>query len=565
MLKQRLIEDIKFAIQSLGHQSTDIVVSIPENPTFGDYSSNIALQLANQKSKKSSHSPGEIANQIKEQLKFRVESREYLEKIEIAGPGFLNFFIKNQVLQDVILVNPVHPGSEITPQKYLLEYGHINLLKEIHIGHLRTFILGESLGRILESNGHQVFRANYQGDIGLHIAKAVWGINQAGGLPQTSDPQERANFLGKAYSKANTAYETEPTAKNDIDEINIALYQKDPKYQDIYQQARAWSLEYFEPIYKQLDIIFDRCFFESEVYESGKKIVSEHIGSVFIEDQGAVIFPGEKMGLHNRVFITSARNTTYEGKEIGLAQLEYQTFPYDQSIHVVASEQDGYFKVVIKAIEMVFPELKNKKYHLSYGLVDLSSGKMSSRTGNVVTIDKLHDLVYEKVKQIMSEANFEDKAKVIEQVTWGAIKFSYLKFSANTHIVFDLEQSVSLQGDSGPYLQYTYVRTNSIQRKSTEKMTQNISQDIKMNQEERVILLQLVYLNDIIKLSAENYQVNLLCDALLNLAKAFNLFYQKHKVIDSDSETFRLALAEKVGQALKQGLNLLGIEAPDKM
>lgn len=559
MLKKKILEDLKKAVVNLGYPPGDLVLSIPKNPAFGDYSTNIPLQLAKLQQGSDKQSPEEIANKVLQKF----GKPDYLEKAEVAGGGFINFFIKDNELvkkaQDLDLLQ----GLE-KPHKILIEYGHVNPLKEVHIGHLRTFILGESICRVLDVLGCSVFRANYQGDIGLHIAKAIWGIKKLGLPIKELNLEEKAKFLGQAYAQGNIAYEEDPSFKREIDLLNSQVYQKDSQIKDVYQLTREWSLEYFEPIYELLGIKYDRCFFESEVYEIGKKIVMDNLGKVFLENEGAIIFPGEKHGLHNRVFITSAGNPTYEGKEIGLAQLEYDTFNYDKSIHVVASEQEGYFQVVFKAIEAIFPYLQGKKYHLSYGLVDLKEGKMSSRAGNVVSVDDLFRVICERVREIVKANRIKVDQEVVKIVALGAIKFSYLKFSPRPNIVFNLEKSVSLEGDSGPYLQYTYARIQSVLRNSDKSMDVE-PENIELENQERAILRQLMYFQEIVEQVAVNLHPNLLASYLLELSKLYNLFYQECRIIGSEKQAFRLKLSSEVSKVLKKGLFLLGIEAPERM
>ena len=573
MFKKIIEQDLKKVVEELGFPSADldkigvdIVCSIPKNPAFGDYSTNLALQLAKIGDTSGKQNPQQIASKIVDRLQVLGDSKEYLEKVEVAGGGFINFFIKDEVLISNLgdLSNLSHLEK---PQKIFVEYGHTNPLKEVHIGHLRTFILGESLVRILEAVGNKVFHANYQGDIGLHVAKAIWGMKQVGLPSNELSLEEKAEYLGQAYSKGNKSYEEDPSIKKEIDRINIALYKKDPEFKEIYELARKWSLDYFEPIYKLLGIKYDRCFFESEVFERGKEIVLENVPKVFEESEGAIIFPGEKyarlpdgQGLHNRVFVTKAGNPTYEGKEMGLAEMEYAAFKYDKAIHVVASEQAGYFQVVFKAIGMVFSELENKKYHLSYGLVDLKEGKMSSRTGSVITVDDLYKVVSEKVREVMKDRIDQN---IVKQIAIGAIKFSYLKFSPAPNMVFDLEESVSLNGDSGPYVQYTYARIQSVLKKNLGNLS-NLD-NLSLESQERILLRQLMYFPEIVSEVASSYHPNLLASYLIELAKLYNLFYQECRILGSDKAGFRLKLSDKVAGVLKVGLELLGIEAPERM
>src|SRR3989344_3389363 len=563
MLKQQILNDLKKEVKDLGFPVIDIVLSIPQNPAFGDYTTNIALQLAKLKDGKGKQTPLEIAYGIVTRVKSLESSKDCLEKMEVAGGGFINFYIKDKELiknadgLDLLQKTDHH-------QKIFIEYGHVNPLKEIHIGHLRTFILGESLCRICEALGHEVFRGNYQGDIGLHIAKAIWGIKKVGLPGKELNLEEKAKFLGQAYAEGSKFYEEDPGIKKEIDQINTALYKKDPALKEIYTLTREWSLQYFEPIYALLGTQYDRCFFESEVFERGRLLVLENVGKIFEENAGAVIFPGEKYGLHTRVFITTAGNPTYEGKDIWLAELEYDTFNYDRAIHVVASEQEGYFQVIFKATELLFPYLKGKKHHLSYGLVDLKEGKMSSRTGNVITVDDLYHVVSEKVRELTKQSKIHIDQEVVRRVSLGAIKFSYLKFSPRPNMVFDLEESVSLEGDSGPYIQYTYARIQSVLRR-TQKGVKNGFESIEVDTVERAILRSLLYFQETVEQAAATLHPNLLASYLVELARLYNLFYQGSRIIGSQKQDFRLKLSEEVGKVLEKGLYLLGIEAPERM
>ncbi len=296
----------------------------------------------------------------------------------------------------------------------------------------------------------------------------------------------------------------------------------------------------------------------------------ENTGTIFEKSDGAIIFPGEKFDLHNRVFITSAGNATYEAKEMGLAEIEYEAFSYDRAIHVVGSEQAGYFQVVIKALELVFAHLLGKKHHLSYGMVDLKAGKMSSRTGNIVSIDDLVKIISEKVSD--------------RKIALGAIKFAYLKFSPSSNMIFNLEQSVSLEGDSGPYLQYTYARCKSVLRKAGDftREIATISNSIRLEKEEREVARLIMYFPEVVASAAQALGPSTLCSYLFTLAQAFNLFYAKHSILGiaksamgqvteansrkaSDTRILRLSLTGATAQVLKNGLYLLGIETLKKM
>lgn len=560
MLKQQILEDLQRIVKDLGYPVTDIVVSIPQNSSFGDYTTNLALQLAKQLSAISYQSSDKIAKAILEKF----GKPDYLKKAEVAGGGFINFFIKDEVLLENLeeIVKIPQIGKS---QKLMVEYGHANILKEAHTGHLRTYILGESLTRLLEALGNEVFRANYQSDLSLNIAQTLWGIEKLGWPEGNLSLAQKAKFLGQAYTLGKESYANDPGIKKKIDEMTAALYQGKFQPQETYEKAKEWSLEYYEALYELLGIKYDRLFFESEVHQTGKEIVLEHVGDVFEKSDGAIIFPGEKYGLHNRVFINSAGNATYEGKDIGLAKLQTEAFPFDLNIHVVGNEQAGYFDVIFKAVEKVFPDLAGKQFHLSYGMIRFKGGKMSSRTGDVISINELYEIVAERVRGVMKEGNLKIDEEVVRKVALGAMKFSYLKFAPPSNFIFDLDQSVSLQGDSGPYLQYTYARSQSVLKQANFKKDESLLKNETLEREERALIRRLEYFSQFVEKSAKEYRPNLLTEYLLDLAKEFNLFYQKHRIIQSEAKVRRLKVTSVVGKVLKTGLNLLGIEAPERM
>ncbi len=550
----------------MGYSVNDILLSIPENPSFGDYSTNIALQLAKQKVENLNQSPREIASMLSEKILSR---QDFLSKIEVAGPGFLNFYLKEADLQEQALANAAKIIKVDQPKKILVEYAQPNTHKAFHIGHLRNITYGESVVRLLESQGHQLYRCTYGSDIGLPVAKAIWGIQQLEdkySQVKKQDLKTKAEYLGRAYAHGATAYEGSSEAKEQINQLNKALYARDPELVPLWEETRQWSLDYFQTIFQRVGTQFDGVFSESEVEEPGKKIVEENTGEIFIHDNGAVVFPGEMHGLHTRVFITSLGNPTYEAKELGLAELEYNSFPYDLSLHVVGNEQQAYFQVIIKVLELIHPHLKDKKKHLSYGMVNLPTGKMSSRTGEVITADWVFDQVSHQVEAVMKATKVEQKAEVVEQIMQGAIKFAMLRYSAQADIAFDLEKSVSLQGDSGPYLQYSYARTQSVLAKEGADSVEVQQSPVEsLEPEERAVLRALNYFNEIVSLAAQEHKPNLLSEYLLELAKVFNLFYQRHRIIESDKKIFRLQITKAVGDTLKTGLHLLGIEALAQM
>lgn len=547
----------------------DINLESPENGSFGDYTTNIALVSAKEKE----NNPKKVAEDLVGKLKSDKTLSEICDRVEIAGPGFINFWLKTDVLVDnlkQIDTEKENFGKSVKHkgQKIMFEFAHPNTHKAFHIGHLRNITTGESLARSYEANGAKVIRANYQGDVGLHIAKALWGIQNLGFI-DPGNIKSRAEFLGKAYTTGSKAYEEDEKAKEEIHNINGKIYSKEDKQlNDLYEKTRKWSLEYFDSIYSRVHTKFDRLFFESECAESGKAIAEKALRDGILEkSDGAIIFPGSKYSLHDRVFITSLGVPTYEAKDLGLARLQFAEFKPGKILHIVGPEQSGYFQVLFKALELIMPETKGRELHIPYGWVKLKTGKMSSRTGQVVLGEWLLD---EAKKELIKVHPMPEG--IAEDVAVGAVKYSFLKTAINQELAFDLKESISLEGNSGPYLQYTYARCQSVLNKSNKPTTQLINKaedgKWKIENEEASILRSLIHFPEIIEEAAENFSPNLLCNYLYDLAQKYNRLYNSCPIlINSDQQVtnFRLALTFGASQVLKNGLKILGIETPERM
>jgi len=563
-IREKLKNKILGVLEELNIEEKD--VNFTSDISHGDFSTNISLTVFH-KLKEKFKNPIELGKFIVSQIQKNVPE---IERIEISPPGFLNFF-----LREIFLIKKVDhitsdknygKGSGLQGHKILLEFAHPNTHKLFHIGHLRNISVGESLARLLDFQGSKVIRANYQGDIGLHVAKAIYGIQNSEFRIQNfgkKSIKERIKFISNAYVEGNKAFEEDEGAKTRISELNKKLYEKDPDLMQVWEITRKWSLEYFDRIYKRLGTKFDRLYFESEAAEPGREIVLKNVGKVFVKDDGAVIFEGEKCGLHNRVFINSIGLPTYEGKDVGLAHLQMKEFSPDKIIHVVGPEQKGYFDVLFKALEEVSADFKNKELHLEYGFVRLKEGKMSSRRGDVVEGEWLLDETKRRLKE-----NFEQmKEETLGKVAVGAVKYSMLKFSRKSDITFSFKESINLEGNSGPYIQYAYARTNSVLAKvKSEKLkVKSKIKNSKLEKEELLLLRLLIQFPQVVREAQENFAPNTLANYLFELSQAFNNFYQKHKIIGSENQDFRLNLTSAVGKTLKTGLYLLGIEAPNKM
>jgi arginyl-tRNA synthetase len=525
------------------------------------------FDLAKQENKK----PNEIAEEIKKKLEIGNWKLEILDKVEVFGP-YVNFFLNGSELAKLVLEQK---DSIVKKQdKVMVEFAHPNTHKAFHIGHLRTLITGESVSRILDYSGHDVVRANFQGDVGMHIAKCLYAILKydKDGIKNQSkmDINDRVKYLGEMYARGSKDFEESESVRTEVGDINTSIYEQDRLVKDIYKETRKWSLEYFDKIYKRLYTKFDRFYFESEVFERGKNIVLENVDKgIFKASQGAIIFEGSKFDLHDRVFINSKGYPTYEAKDMGLAELQYKEHKPDKIIHVVAKEQTEYFKVVIKAQEEVFPYIKDKQFHLDYGWVTLKSGKMSSRTGQVVLGEWLLEEVKKKISEVMSESELKNKEEVLEKITVAAVKYAMLKIGVRQDMAFDINESVSLTGDSGPYLLYIVARIKSILKKDTRNKIQKISNfQFPISKEEKKLLLQVANFSEVIKSSAEDLDPSKIAKYLFELAQTFNSFYENCPVLKAENDDvrdFRLQLINQVGQVMEKGIYLLGIETVDEM
>lgn len=573
MLKQKITQLIEKVLTEKGIADANVMVDYPMDANHGDYASNIALSTA----KKLGRNPTELAEEFVEALNQANQEAKLFEKITVAKPGFINFKVTNESLVSTLIQfdEKKKLKTALTGKKIFIEYAHPNTHKEMHIGHMRTLITGESVARLAEAAGADVFRANYQGDIGLHVAKALYGIQvlmQSQKLELSDiakwNHADKAHFLGQGYALGSHDYEDH---KDAIDQINKDLYASGSAIHSLYKTTRLWSLEYYDAFYKRFYTKFDKLFFESEVAVLGKKIVEDHIGDIFVKENGAIVFRGEDYGLHTRVFITQAGNPTYEGKEMGNAITEYGAFAFDQKIHVVGNEQAGYFKVVFKALDLLDPEkFEGKQHHISMGMVQFADRKMSSRTGDVLKVDWLIDQVKEKVGEIMTDERIgaEGRDETVEQVAIGAIKYSVLQVGTGQNVSFDIQKSIALDGNSGPYLQYVYARTQSVLRKAGGSFTHNkVDPKQALESEERALIIALAKFDEVVAEAALRYSPNTICTYLFELAQAFNLFYQKHQILNvgEDVQQLRLALTASTGDVIKRGLHLLGIKAPERM
>ncbi|HEX9608636.1 MAG TPA: arginine--tRNA ligase [Candidatus Paceibacterota bacterium] len=543
-----IVEKLKEAIaKAAGINAADVQLEHPTDLSHGDYSTSIAFRLAKERGKKALELTLELIQELQKGKLTEVA------RIEAAGPGFINFHLSRDFFAEYI--SKITKGGEtwgrnerLSGKRVMVEYTDPNPFKEFHIGHLMSNTIGEAISRVIEFSGAEVHRANYQGDVGLHVAQAILGKQQKPGLS-----------WGEAYAYGATHYESN---KHEIDALNKALYERsDEKVNALYDSGRKTSLAGFETIYKMLGTKFDHYFFESEVAPIGRALVAEH-KEIFDESDGAVIFRAEKFNpaLHTRVFVTSQGIPTYEAKELGLAPVKFEAWPHDRSVVITAAEITDYYRVVLEALQKIEPDLAKKITHVPHGFLRLPSGKMSSRTGDVITAVSL---IEELTGKALERMEHKDK-KIAEQVAVAAIKYAVLKQAAGRDIIFDIEKSLSFEGDSGPYLQYAHARARSVLEKAKRA---DLAASIDMMPQTVSALERMLYrFPEVVERALEEYAPHHITTFLTEIAGAFNGWYANERIVDESSEApYRVALTEAFATTMENGLWLLGIQALPRM
>ena len=558
-MKGELESAVQAAVQELFDVKLAVELTRPEEQ-FGDYATNAALQLA----KPVGQNPREIAERLAAHLRENLQGT--VKDITVAGPGFLNFTLTDTALAEALQATPATP---LAGQVIVAEYSDPNPFKVLHAGHLYTSIVGDSIANLLEGAGAEVRRVNFGGDVGLHVGKTMWALllelggenpDRLASIPE----EERSEWLAKAYITGTQAYEDDEVAHDEIIKLNKRVYQlhdqndHDSPFAQIYWTARQWSYEYFDAFYARIGSKFEKYYPESQTAPVGLQTVKAHIGDVYEESNGAIVFNGEKHGLHTRVFINSEGLPTYETKDVGLIMLKKQDYNFDRSVVITGNEQEQYMAVVLKSIEQFAPELAQATTHLTHGIVKLKGGvKMSSRKGNILRAVDVLDVAGEANKALTGQDN--------EQTVLGAVKYAFLKNRMGGDIVYDPEESVSLEGNSGPYLQYAHARARSILRKADASATGNRSAITELQAGERSLVRKLTEYPEVIDKSVDELMPHYISTYLYELAQAFNRFYEGNRVIGDDREAVRVRLVEAYAGTLQLGLSILGIAAPEKM
>ncbi len=568
-MKQELETAVQACVQCVFAVDMSVELTRPEQK-FGDYATNVALQL----SKQLGQNPRQIAEELA--AKLREDLAEKLSDVSVAGPGFLNLRLQDATLA---WAAESRPAQSMAGKTYVVEYSDPNPFKPLHAGHLYTTLVGDTIARLVEQAGAHVVRINYGGDVGLHVGRAMWAIlrvlggehpDRLAAVPEA----ERAAWLGARYVEGTSAHEDDKIGTGaEIVETNRRVYQvqagndHESPFAQIYWTTRKWSYDYFEVLYRQLQVVpFDRYIPESEVVELGLETVRAQLAKgVYAESDGAVVYRGEEDGLHTRVFINSAGLPTYETKDVGLLLTKWRDYHFDTSIVITANEQAQYMQVMLASVAKFDPEPAKRTNHLTHGMVKLMGGvKMSSRKGNVVTA--LEILAAARAAAAISGNNAS------EETVLAAVKYAFARVRIGGDISYDPDESIALEGNSGPYLQYAHARARSILAKaasadadaaSAQAADRTLGTDF--DSDERSLLLKISEYAEVVDKATQELMPHHICTYLYELAQVFNRFYEHNRVIDDARQQQRLGLVTAYADTLRAGLDLLGITAPDRM
>lgn len=551
---EEIVQKIKTVVKELFDVDVEPEVTVAPAEAKADFSSNVAMHVAIAISTQKRMSPREIACDIAKKME------EY--DVEVAGPGFLNFTLSTKYYSQKMQELRADFAKNISCSEYsgktvICEFSDPNPFKVLHVGHLYTSIVGDSIARLFEYAGAKVVRANFGGDVGLHVGKTMWALLKSGMTDFTIED------IAAKYVEGTQAYEEDEKAKAEIVEINKQVYAicqndlHDSKLAEMYWKGRELSYQYFEDFYGRIGVKFDKYYPESTVAGRGLAEVENGLArGVYEMSDGAVVYRGDtKLGLHTRVFINKEGLPTYEAKDVGLIYTKWDDYHFDKSVVITGNDIIDYMKIVLGSVREMNPELPERTTHLTHGQVKLpGSVKMSSRKGNFLKAVDVLDMVSEGLKKSYDSDDF--------MVALGATKYAFLKYKMGGDIIFDPEESVKMTGNSGPYLLYSCVRAKKVLSRTNFMALADIYD---MDENEKALAKKLIQYKIILRSSVTNMAPNKLCSYLYDLAQEFSRFYEKCPVVGSERVGVRYAILDVYLKTMLHGLNILGIEVPEEM
>ena len=532
--------------------------------------------------------PNEIGEEIG---KYLINNENYIEDFNIIQ-GFLNLSIADFFLVDLLkgFDENLEFNYGLVNEYFLIEFSSPNTNKPLHLGHVRNILLGDSISRIFNEVGNYVHKTQIINDRGIHICKSMVAWLQFGKDTSPKSLNLKGDvFVGNFYVKYNEEYEkqvhelmsngiSEDEAKNnapiykDAKELLIKWENGDKEVMNLWKKMNSWVYEGFSVTYENLNVSFDSEYFESNTYLKGKEIVLKGLNDkiFYQKDDNSVCVNLEPYGLDEKILLRSDGTSVYITQDIGTAFLRYKDHPkMDGMIYTTGNEQDYHFKVLFKILSLLGYPWADKLNHLSYGMVDLPTGKMKSREGLVVDADELIQSMNKKAKSIseslgkINDLSASDQNKLFKQVSLAALKYHILKVDPKKSILFDPNESIDFNGNTGPFIQYTYARIKSLSRKNKNKM--NFTK-VNLSKKEKDLIIQLNDLPNVILNAYKNLNPGLIANYCYELVKLYNSFYQSSTILGNEEiNSFRIMLSNKVGSSIKKSMSLLGIEVPDRM
>ncbi len=588
-LKNDIAQIINKQFDNANLTPDEIIINQTRKDIKGDFSV-ILFPLA----KKLKTSPQQIGQKIIENL----QNKPYIENLDLIK-GFLNITIAPQYWINFLSTLEQSTISEYVkqpnPQKILIEFSSPNTNKPQHLGHIRNNLLGDSLSRILKQIGHQVIRLNLINDRGIHICKSMLAWKKWGnGITPDKAGKKGDHLVGDFYVMFEQNYkkqvqeliaqgipkeEAEKKAPliQEAQEMLRKWEQGDPEVLKIWKMMNQWVIKGFEQTYRELGIEFDKIYFESETYQLGKKIILEQLkkGTVKQNPDGSIYIDLTDIGLDKKILLRSDGTSVYITQDIGNAILRYNEFNFDLHYYVVADEQIYHFKVLRETLKRFGYDWADKLIHFSYGMVELPEGKMKSREGKVVDADDLIEEMYKTAEEIsQKQGKLEglkpaEKQQIIKQIGLAALKFYILNVDPKRKVLFKPEESIDFQGKTGPFVQYTYARIQSIFRKARENGIDIdfSSVQAELNDKEIDLIKAIYFYPQVIINAAQEMNPSIIANFVYELAKDFNSFYHDYPILKAqpDVRNMRLLLSDQTAKVIKHALNLLGIEAPERM
>ncbi len=535
------------------------VLAVPPDSKLGDYAFP-CFQLEG--------NPVEEAKKIKQNLKIP----KFLSGVQTVGP-YLNFYLNNSLLAEETLGKiDNNYGKGKNKKKIVIEYCGPNTNKPLHLGHLRNMALGKAMCNLLSFEGNKVYPVNIVNDRGIHICQSMLAYQKWG---KGKDPDKKSDhFVGDYYVKFSQEAKKDKKLNEEAQAMLVQWELKDKEIRKLWEKMNKWVLKGFAETYTRFGVSFEKEYLESEMYEKGKEMVQN--SKLFVKDEeGNWIVELEDYKMPNKVVLRADGTSVYMTQDLYVAEKRFEDYDFDQMIYVVANEQNNHFQQLFKILDLLGKKYAKNLYHLNYGLVHLPSGRMKSREGTVIDadnlMDEISDLAEKEVRKRYKKLSEKEIKERAEFIGLGAIKFFMLRTDANKDIVFNPEESLSFEGETGPYLQYTHARSCSILRKALKehklKVTKKVNFESFGLEEEKALIKLLYNFPEFVAKANETYKPHHLANYLISLAQAFNEFYHKCPVISELEHQMkaRLLLVDSVRQVLDTGLGLLGIKAPEEM